>query len=169
MSPTSSNTRVTNYQRGASPTKTDSSRPASPVKPVGQTRTAASNMLSNLVDKAKSTKVPGTKKTQAPFSASAGSNGAPASAATKGRRTPGPGQSRATASRPGTRTGRRLSGNSEASEDNATGAKKRPASRTAGAGAVRKPVTASTKSADAKKAAAKSTGSSTGRILRKRA
>ena len=168
LSPASSNSRL-NAGRPVSPTKSQIARPGSPLK--GPSRTAAATtMLSNFVEKAKSSRAGGTKKMTT--ASNTGINSTPVAPSARTRRGPAP---KPPTSRPATRTGRRISANSETSEgSNATVIRKGAASRT-GAANTKKTMgtfTKGTASVDAKRTpAAKSAAASTtrtGRVLRNR-
>ncbi|KAM0437661.1 hypothetical protein ACHAPT_002025 [Fusarium lateritium] len=171
LSPTSSNSRLANRSRPASPVKSGIARPASPLKNSGTTRSAtATSMLSSMVEKAKATRAGVTRKVTTASTASSSSTST--TAATRTRRAAATTASRAPASRPATRTARRSLANSETSEaSSGTVVRKGAAARGAAAkktavSSVRKGTT----TAAQKKAAAKSTATTgTGRVLRKRA
>ncbi|KAI1387079.1 Borealin N terminal-domain-containing protein [Hypoxylon trugodes] len=169
LSPTTSNTRVVPRERPASPTKRVISRPPSPVK--GPPPKASSNILSNMVEKAKGTRpAAGTRK--ATTSSTTSSNNGPTTTRTRQPAVP---------SRPptaaSTRGRRKVSATSEASDGStATVVKKTTASRaakTTAAPPAKRTVMSTIKSATTKKppaskaTAAPATG--TGRTLRKRA
>lgn len=165
LSPTSSNSRLNNG-RPVSPAKSQIARPGSPLK--GGSRTAAAtNMLSNFVEKAKSTRAGGVRKVTTTSNTSASSAGAPTA---KPKRA-APAASRAPASRPATRTGRRVSANSETSEgSNGTVARKGATSR-AGQSSAKKTTSNFTKGTMNSNAKAKPTVAPTtraGRVLRNR-
>ncbi|KAK5990947.1 hypothetical protein PT974_09222 [Cladobotryum mycophilum] len=169
LSPTSSNSRLlTNRERPASPTKPQMAKPASPVKAQGAVRSAvATGVLSTMVEKAKAARA-GTRKVTASSTASSSSSGAGTTAPTRTKRAAT--APKAPVSRPGTRTARRASGNSETSEASTntvvkkTGAKNTTtaAKKTAG-GAKKGAVGSEAKSSDIGKSK-----SATGRVLRKR-
>lgn len=174
LSPTSSNSRLTNRDRPpSSPTKTLSTRPVSPVKQSQSSRSgAAASVLSSMVEKAKATRAGVTKKAPA-----ASSTTSSAAGTVRGRKA-APAASRAPTSRPGTRTGRRASGNSESSEaSTGTVVKKSTATKAATTttkksvmSSIRKGVTGgTTKKTATTKGSAPASTSSTGRVLRKRA
>ncbi|KAH7031613.1 Borealin N terminal-domain-containing protein [Microdochium trichocladiopsis] len=178
LSPTTSNARIIPArERPASPTKSMLGRPVSPVKSLAAK--SSSNLLSNMVEKAKGIRSAATssRKTTASSTASSSSSTAAATTATtaRGRKAAAP----STTAAPATTRGRRkISAASESSEGStATVVKKTPASRATGtkaAAAVKRPGTAmsTTKSAAAKKAApvkTATTPAATGRTLRKRA
>ncbi|KAM5356091.1 hypothetical protein ACJ41O_002737 [Fusarium nematophilum] len=174
LSPTSSNSRLANRSRPASPIKSGIARPASPLKNPGPARSAtATNMLSSMVEKAKATRAGVTRKVTAASSTS--SSSASTTAATRTRRAAATTASRTAASRPATRTGRRVSANSETSEaSSGTVVRKTAASRAAPAkkgvmSSIRKgPATGTTRKAAATKTNPPATTSNTGRVLRKR-
>lgn len=164
LSPTSSNSRL-NGGRPASPAKSQIARPGSPLK--GTSRSAAATtMLSNFVEKAKSSRAAGARKVTTPSNTAAA---APA----RTRRTAAP-AAKAPASRPATRTGRRVSANSETSEGSNTTVVRKGATSRATAPTTKRVLgsfTKGTASGDAKKTAAKPTAASTtrtGRVLRNR-
>ncbi|OAQ72787.1 Borealin-lik [Pochonia chlamydosporia 170] len=180
LSPTSSNSRLANRERPASPTKPQIPRPGSPLKSTTASRAAASSVLTSMVEKAKATRSRGTRKVTTTSETSSTSHGTttskarrPAAAATGGR---------VPASRPATRTGRRPSETSETSEGSAGTVVRKPsaakktapaASRTTVMGTIRKGVTGATAKRTAAKAAAAtaappSTTTASGRVLRKR-
>ena len=163
LSPTSSNSRLTNRDRPTSPSKFQMSRPGSPLKVNGTSRSvAATSVLSSMVERAKATRAKGTRKATTPLEAG------------RTKRQPAT-TSRAPPSRPATRAGRRGSATSETSDGSVGTVVRKPSttrvptSSRAAAGGVRK-ATAST----AKKAAPKATTaasiptSASGRVLRKR-
>ncbi|RMJ11274.1 hypothetical protein BHE90_008147 [Fusarium euwallaceae] len=170
LSPTSSNSRLANRSRPASPVKSGIARPASPLKNSGTSRSAtATSMLSSMVEKAKATRAGVARKVTTASTASTSSTST--TAATRTRRAAATTASRAPASRPTTRTARRSLATSESSEaSSGTVVRKGAASRGAAAkktaaSSVRKGTTTTTK-----KTAAKSTATTgTGRVLRKRA
>lgn len=166
LSPTSSNSRLNNG-RPASPTKSQIARPGSPLK--GGSRTAAAtSLLSNFVEKAKSTRAGGARKVTTTSNTSASSAGGPT---TKTRRA-APAVSKAPVSRPATRTGRRVSANSETSEgSNATVLRKGASSRAGTTTTAKKTTGNFTKATTNSNAKAKSTVAPTtraGRVLRNR-
>ncbi|UPK98514.1 hypothetical protein LCI18_009449 [Fusarium solani-melongenae] len=170
LSPTSSNSRLANRSRPASPVKSGIARPASPLKNSGTARSAtATSMLSSMVEKAKATRAGVVRKVTTASTASTSSTST--TAATRTRRAAATTASRAPASRPTTRTARRSLANSETSEaSSGTVVRKGAASRGAAAkktaaSSVRKGTTTTTK----KTAAKSTTTTGTGRVLRKRA
>ncbi|KAF4974182.1 hypothetical protein FZEAL_8887 [Fusarium zealandicum] len=172
LSPTSSNSRLAN--RPSSPVKSGIARPASPLKNGAPARSGtASSILSSMVEKAKATRAGVTRKVTTASSSSSGSTST--TAASRTRRAAAPTASRSTASRPATRTGRRVSANSETSEASSGTVVRKGATSRAGpakkgvAGSVRKGAATGTTRKPASKATASSTTSSTGRVLRKRA
>ncbi|KPM45429.1 hypothetical protein AK830_g1084 [Neonectria ditissima] len=175
LSPTSSNQRLNNRMRPASPVKSGIARPASPLKNsgMGSTRSTATSVLSSMVEKAKATRAGATRKVTTTSNTS--SSSASTTAATRTRRAAAPAASRAPASRPATRNTRRVSGNSETSEaSNGTVVKRGAASKAAPAkkgvmNSIRRGVTGGTRKAATKTAApAAAPAASTGRVLRKR-
>ena len=171
LSPTSSNSRLKNMERPTSPIKPPLSRPGSPLKSNGSglSTSAATNVLSSMVEKAKATRAGGARKVTAASNASSSSAGT--APATQMRRGPA---AKAPASRPATRTGRRASGISETSEGSAGSVVRKaggaraaaaPAKKTA-KGTVRK--VANEEPAKKSGTAAASLASGTRRILRKR-
>ncbi|WZH39737.1 Borealin N terminal-domain-containing protein [Fusarium acuminatum] len=174
LSPTSSNSRMANQSRPASPTKSSIARPASPLKNSTSSRTTtASNMLSSMVDKAKASRAGASRKlttTSTTSSSTAGST-----AATRNKQAPGNTASRGPASRPATRTGRRSIANSESSEaSSGTVVRKGATSRNGTAkkgttGSTRKGATTGAVRKTTTKTSTASTGTGTGRVLRKRA
>lgn len=175
LSPTSSNSRLNNG-RPVSPMKSQIARPGSPLKGTGVSRSAAAtNLLSNIVEKAKSSRAAtGVRKVTATSNASSSSAGAPAPA-TRTRRAAAAPAPRAPPSRPATHTGRRISAGSEASDGSTSTVVRKTASKPATAAAKRKGLASFTKgtaSGDAKKATtakpAAPTTTRTGRVLRNR-
>ncbi|KFA64408.1 hypothetical protein S40285_01039 [Stachybotrys chlorohalonatus IBT 40285] len=119
LSPTSSNTRLAARDRPTSPTKSQIARPGSPLKGTGTGRTAAAtNVLTSMVEKARATRDGAARKLTTASNTSSSSSGTTAAART--RRAAAPAAPKPPTSRPGTRMARRVSGNSEASE-NSTG------------------------------------------------
>ncbi|KAK7430884.1 hypothetical protein QQZ08_002674 [Neonectria magnoliae] len=174
LSPTSSNQRLNNRIRPASPVKSGIARPASPLKNsgTGSTRATATNMLSSMVDKAKATRAGTARKVTTTSNTSSSSTST--TAATRTRRAAAP-ASRAPASRPATRNARRASANSETSDgSNGTVVKRGAVSKAAPAkkgvmNSIRRGVTGGTRKAATKTAApAAAPAASTGRVLRKR-
>ncbi|KAH8844845.1 hypothetical protein MCOR27_002106 [Pyricularia oryzae] len=190
LSPTSSNTRIvprkrvppgsstTEQQppRPASPAKSFIARPASPMK-----KPSHNNLLSNMVEKARSTRAAATRKTTTSSTASSAAGGGTTRTRKAAAATTATAASRAAAP---SRTGRRVSGISESSDGStATVVRKRPATtasqastRTAAPapakrtvmGTIRKGVAgATTRKAPATKAPPAPT-TTTGRVLRKR-
>ncbi|KAI0526148.1 hypothetical protein F5B22DRAFT_271106 [Xylaria bambusicola] len=167
LSPTSSNTRVLPRDRPASPTKSIISRPASPMK--APAHKASSNILSSIVERAKSTRPATTARKATASSTASSSAGTTATTAT--------GRTRKAAAPPpsttATRGKRKASMASESSEaSTATVVKKKTAaSRTRAAPAAKKNVMSTIKSATTKTApAAKAAPAAptTRRTLRKR-
>ncbi|KAI2621084.1 Borealin N terminal-domain-containing protein [Hypoxylon sp. NC1633] len=168
LSPTSSNTRVAPRERPGSPTKTVISRPASPLK--GPPPKASSNILSNMVEKAKGTR-PTAATRKATASSTASSNTGTATTRTR---------QAAALSRPptaaSTRGRRNISATSESSNGStATVVKKATAPRAAKTTAppAKRTVMSTIKSATtrkppASKATATPATTGTGRTLRKR-
>ncbi|QPH00007.1 hypothetical protein C2857_003104 [Epichloe festucae Fl1] len=179
LSPTSSNSRLANRERPASPTKSYIARPGSPLKATGTSRSAAAtNVLSNMVEKAKATRARGTRKVTTTSETSSTSTGT--TAASRVRRNGAATTAKAPASRPATRAGRRPRNTSETSEASA-GTVVRKASAAPKAGpttkstmmrAIRKGVAGGTKRAAAaaatKSTATPATTTASGRVLRKR-
>ncbi|KAG6139833.1 hypothetical protein E4U48_002423 [Claviceps purpurea] len=184
LSPTSSNSRLTNRDRHTSPTKSFIARPGSPLKASGTSRSAATttaNLLSSMVEKAKVNRAKGTKKmfTTSEMSTSSTSG---TTAASRARRNGGATAAKAASYRPGTRNGRRASNTSETSEGSAgTVATKASLSSKAGPqttkssvmGSIRKGMTGGTRRAAGAAATTKSTTTPAtttagGRVLRKR-
>lgn len=167
LSPTSSNSRLNNG-RPVSPAKSQIARPGSPLK--GGSRTAAAtNMLSNFVEKAKSTRAGGARKVTTTSNTSASSAGG-AAPATKSKRTALT-ASKAPAPRPATRTGRRVSLTSETSEgSNAAVARKGATSRAGTTTAKKAPgnFTKGTMNSNAKAKSTVAPTTRTGRVLRNR-
>ncbi|KAI9172145.1 hypothetical protein HJFPF1_01638 [Paramyrothecium foliicola] len=178
LSPTSSNSRLANRDRPASPTKSQIARPGSPLKGTGISRSAAAtSVLSSMVEKAKATRNGAARKLTTVSTTSSSSSGT--TAATRTRRAAAPAAPRAPPSRPATRTARRVSDNSETSEGSTgTVVRKTATSKTAASaakrtvmGSIRKGVAGvgAKKAAPATKPAATApTTASTGRTLRKR-
>lgn len=175
LSPTSSNSRL-NGGRPVSPAKSQIARPGSPLKAAGTRTAVATNLLSSIVDKAKSTRAAGARKVTTTSNSSSSTTSAPAPATRTRRAAAAPAAPRAPASRPATRLGRRVSANSEASDGSTnTVVRKTGAAKTSTATTKRKGLASFTKgtaSGDAKKTtAAKSaapTTTRTGRVLRNR-
>ncbi|KAG5995601.1 hypothetical protein E4U52_008020 [Claviceps spartinae] len=187
LSPTSSNSRLTNRDRHTSPTKSFIARPGSPLKASGTSRSAATtttaNLLSSMVEKAKANRAKGTKKV---FTTSEMSNSSTTgtTAASRARRNGGATAAKAASYRPGTRNGRRASNTSETSEGSAgTVATKASLPLKAGPqtqttkssvmGSIRKGMTGGTRKAVGAAATTKSTTTPAttaagGRVLRKR-
>ncbi|KHN95292.1 Borealin-lik [Metarhizium album ARSEF 1941] len=175
LSPTSSNSRLGNMDRSASPAKPQMSRPGSPLKPASS-RAAASSVLSSMVEKAKATRTAtrtrGTRKVTTTSEASSAST-----TATKSRRPATTAASRAPISRPATRTGRRPSGTSDTSEGSVGTVVRKPsaskkaapaAARTTVMGTIRKGVTSATTKRAATRTTAAPTTAASARVLRKR-
>ena len=184
LSPTSSNSRLNPRDRPASPAKSGIARPVSPTK-----LASATNLLSNMVEKARSTRAAATNRKTTTSTTASSSNGSTttttASTSTRGRRGAAAHPS-SYASRPATRTARRVSAISESSDGStSTVVRKRPATAMAAPikappakrtvmSTIKKGVGAST--AAAKKTAAVATAArlqaapaaGTGRVLRKR-
>ncbi|KAK1769457.1 Borealin N terminal-domain-containing protein [Phialemonium atrogriseum] len=185
LSPTTSNSRMVAPPRdraAASPGKSLIARPVSPTK-----TGSSSNILSNMVEKARSTRAAAaTRKTTMSSTTSSSTNGGPAPPpATRARRGAAAAAGRAPAS---SRTTRRASGVSESSDGStATVVKRRtgaaapktaapapapaPAAKRTVMGTIRKGVTAgTTRKAPAARtaAAAAAPAAGTGRVLRKR-
>ncbi|KAK5654948.1 hypothetical protein OQA88_6705 [Cercophora sp. LCS_1] len=174
LSPASSNSRIA--PRPPSPTKSSGiARPVSPTK-----MATATNMLSNMVEKARSTRAAATNRKTTTSTTSSSTTGSTAARAKRGAVAAPP------PTRPATRTARRVSAISESSDGStSTVVRKRPATAMAGtvskAPAAKRTVmstikkgvgagTATTKKAPVT-AAAKSQATSatgTGRVLRKR-
>ncbi|KAG5975185.1 hypothetical protein E4U58_001813 [Claviceps cyperi] len=184
LSPTSSNSRLTNRDRHTSPTKSFIARPGSPLKASGTSRSAAtttSNLLSSMVEKAKASRAKGTKKMFTTSEVSTSSTSG-TTAASRARRNGGATAAKAASYRPGTRNGRRASNTSETSEGSAgTVATKASLSLKAGPqttkssvmGSIRKGMTGGTRRAAGAAATTKSTTTPAtttagGRVLRKR-
>ncbi|KAF5023577.1 hypothetical protein F66182_4335 [Fusarium sp. NRRL 66182] len=169
LSPTSSNSRMTN--RPVSPIKSSIARPASPLKSstASSRSAAATNMLSNMVEKAKATRAGVSRKMTTGSTASSASVGT--TTATKNRRAATSTASRGPPSRPATRTGRRSIANSESSEAS-SGTVVRKGAAAKGSGARKGTVSSTRKGTTAgttRKATTKtSTSTATGRVLRKR-
>ena len=182
LSPTSSNSRLNPRDRPASPAKSGIARPVSPTK-----LASATNLLSNMVEKARSTRAAATNRKTTTSTTASSSNGSTttASTSTRGRRG-AVAHPPSYASRPATRTARRVSAISESSDGStSTVVRKRPATAMAAPikappakrtvmSTIKKGVGAST--AAAKKTAAVATAArlqaapaaGTGRVLRKR-
>ncbi|QUC18275.1 uncharacterized protein UV8b_02516 [Ustilaginoidea virens] len=178
LSPTTSNSRLVNRDRPASPIKSYIARPASPFKAPNASRAAAAtSVLSSMVEKARATRARGTRKVTTASEISSSSNGTAATGRT--RRPVGTAASRAPASRPATRAGHRVSSTSETSEASAGTVVRKastsrktggPATRTTVMKTIRKGVAGDTKraAASSKPAATTTTANATGRVLRKR-
>ncbi|CEJ90724.1 hypothetical protein VHEMI06485 [[Torrubiella] hemipterigena] len=161
LSPTSSNSRLAH--RETSPRKAPLSRPGSPLKGNGQSRSAtAINALTNMVEKAKAARAAGSRK------ATTTSTSRPATAMSNKTRPVT--TSRNQPSRPPTRVGRRLSNASDTSQSSTTTVVRKPTGTKATASSARKAITSSVRKATT---STKTSGtlqtSSSGRILRKRA
>lgn len=162
LSPTSSNSRLAH--RETSPRKAPLSRPGSPLKGNGQSRSAtAINALTNMVEKAKAARAAGSRKATTTTSTSR-----PATAISNKTRPVT--TSRNQPSRPPTRVGRRLSNASDTSQSSTTTVVRKPTGTKATASSARKAITSSVRKATT---STKTSGtlqtSSSGRILRKRA
>ncbi|TLS26382.1 hypothetical protein PpBr36_05344 [Pyricularia pennisetigena] len=193
LSPTSSNTRIVPRKRvppassviaeqqpprPASPAKSFIARPASPIK-----KPSHNNLLSNMVEKARSTRAAATRKTTTSSTASSAAGGGTTRTRKATAATTATTASRAAAAP--SRTAQRVSGISESSDGStATVVRKRPATtasqastRTAAPapakrtvmGTIRKGVAgATTRKAPVAKTTAPAPATSTGRVLRKR-
>ncbi|KAG6053307.1 hypothetical protein E4U17_004825 [Claviceps sp. LM77 group G4] len=187
LSPTSSNSRLTNRDRHTSPTKSFIARPGSPLKASGTSRSATTttttaNLLSSMVEKAKANRAKGTKKIFTTSEISTSSTTSGTTAASRARRNGGATAAKAASYRPGTRNGRRASNTSETSDGSAgTVAAKASLSSKAGPqttkssvmGSIRKGMTGGTRRAAGAAATTKSTTTPAtttagGRVLRKR-
>ncbi|KFA48392.1 hypothetical protein S40293_00391 [Stachybotrys chartarum IBT 40293] len=177
LSPTSSNTRLAARDRPTSPTKSQIARPGSPLKGTGNGRTAAAtNVLTNMVQKARATRDGAARKLTTASNTSSSSSGTTAAART--RRAAAPVAPKPPTSRPGTRMARRVSGNSETSENSTGTVIRKTASAKPAAAAPRRTVMSTIKKGvtggGAKKAAPKSTTTTattttrSGRVLRGR-
>ncbi|KAK0730774.1 Borealin N terminal-domain-containing protein [Lasiosphaeris hirsuta] len=180
LSPASSNSRIAPRNGAATPAKSGIARPVSP------TKTAGSSILSNMVEKARSTRAAATaRKTTTSTITSSSNKSAPTrakrgAAATAAAPAPPP-------TRPATRMARRISGISESSDGStSTVVRKRPATAMSTTrppmapssrgrtviNSIKKGVGASTASkkppALTKAAPASTAGNGTGRVLRKR-
>ncbi|KXX75382.1 hypothetical protein MMYC01_207494 [Madurella mycetomatis] len=186
LSPTTSNSRVAPQRTVATPGRSGIARPAATP---GRTAGVATNILSNMVDKARGTR--GTPERRARRQ-SRPRRAQPTAPGRRRRKGEGRHGSRRGAlnhrSRPATRTARRASGDSESSEaSTSTVVRKRPATAPPGAapklpappaaskrtvmGTIRKGVTTGTtkKAPAAKAGATPASTASAGRVLRKRA
>ncbi|ROT36998.1 hypothetical protein SODALDRAFT_212583 [Sodiomyces alkalinus F11] len=172
LSPTSTNVRQAIRDRPPpSPSKTQISRPASPLKAPTTARAA----LASVVEKAKTTRPIGMRK--ATTSSTTSSVATTSTTAKRTRRAAAPSSSKPPTSRPATRTGRRASVSSDGSTSTVvkkagTASKVASAATRAATGTVRKAGTGSTATkttaaAAAKKSTAASASGST-RVLRKR-
>ncbi|KAF4960468.1 hypothetical protein FSARC_10468 [Fusarium sarcochroum] len=173
LSPTSSNSRMANLSRPASPVKSGIARPASPLKnPAPSRAAAATNMLSSMVEKAKATRAGVTRKVTTTSTTSSSSTST--TAATRNRRAPATTASRAAASRPATRTARRSIANSETSEASSGtvirkgAAAKSTAAKKGTAASTRKAATTGTARKTTTKTNTSTATTGTGRVLRKR-
>ncbi|KAG5928639.1 hypothetical protein E4U42_000244 [Claviceps africana] len=176
LSPTSSNSRLANRERTASPTKPVINRAGSPLKASGNSRSApATNVLSSMVERAKATRARGARKIINTSEASSPPYGT--TAASRARRNRPAATARGPAARPPTQTGRRPSDTSETSEGSAgTVATKvsvssktgRSTAKSTVMGTIRKGVTGGTRRAATKSAATPATTNGAGRTLRKR-
>ncbi|TPX17467.1 uncharacterized protein E0L32_003110 [Thyridium curvatum] len=179
LSPTSSNSRMRPPPRPASPAKSQIARPVSPVKQAA----AATSLLSNMVEKARSTRAAAT--TRKATTSSTASSATSGTAATRARR--GAAAAATPKTTTTTRATRRASGVSESSDGStATVVRKRTAATAATAASrnaaaatkkttvmstIKKGVTsATTRKAAAPKTAAAAAPATTrsGRVLRKR-
>ncbi|KAF5674019.1 nbl1 borealin [Fusarium heterosporum] len=174
LSPTSSNSRMANRSRPASPTKSSIARPASPLKNSTSSRTTtASNMLSSMVDKAKASRAGASRKLTTTSTTSSSSTAS--TAGVRNKQASGTTASRGGVSRPATRTGRRSIANSESSEASSgtvirKGATAKTATSKKGtAGSTRQGATTGASRKTGIKTSTASTGTGTGRVLRKRA
>ncbi|KAG6003218.1 hypothetical protein E4U21_002250 [Claviceps maximensis] len=176
LSPTSSNSRLTNRERTASPTKPSVARTGSPLKASGNSRPGtATSVLSSMVERAKASRARGTRKVINTSETSSSPHGT--TAASRARRNRAAANARGPAARPATRNDRRPSDTSETSEGSAgTVATKASVSSRAGPpntkstvmGTIRKGMTAGTRRAATKPAATPATTTAGGRTLRKR-
>jgi len=171
LSPTSSNSRLN--PRAAAPSSPVKSLIARPVSPVKQA--AATSLLTNMVEKARSTRAAATRKTTTSSTASSAAGG---TAAARGRK--GAAAAQPPARVMGTRTARRVSGISESSDGSTSTVIRKTGIRGAAGNAaapapvkkptvmstIRKGVTGATRKAAATPAPAATTRS--GRVLRKR-
>ncbi|KAI8629250.1 Borealin N terminal-domain-containing protein [Xylariaceae sp. FL1651] len=169
LSPASSNTRIVPRERPASPSKSMISRPASPIK--GPAAKASSNIISNMVERAKATRPAATTRKLTTSSTASSNAGTTATTATgRLRKAPAPPPSTTV-----TRGRRKVSVTSESSEGSTTTVVKKTttASRaTKTAPTARRTVMNTIKSATAKKAPTTKPApapAATGRTLRKRA
>ncbi|KAG5980518.1 hypothetical protein E4U55_003933 [Claviceps digitariae] len=176
LSPTSSNSRLANRERTASPTKPITARTGSPLKASGNSRSgAATNVLSSMVERAKATRARGTRKVINTSETSSSPHGT--TAASRARRNRAATTARGPANRPATRNGRRASDTSETSEGSAgTVATKASVSSKTGPsttkstvmGTIRKGMAGGTRRGATKSAATPATTTAAGRNLRKR-
>ncbi|KAK0656165.1 Borealin N terminal-domain-containing protein [Cercophora newfieldiana] len=176
LSPASSNSRIAprGERAPASPVKSGIARPVSPTK-----MASATNLLSNMVEKARSTRTAATNRKATTSTTASSSNGSASTAATRAKR--GVAAQPAPPAKPATRTARRVSVISESSDGStSTVVRKRPAtamSTTAKAPAAKRTVMSTIKkgvgAGTTKKAPAKgpqpAQAAGTGRVLRKRA
>ncbi|KAH0491534.1 hypothetical protein TgHK011_002959 [Trichoderma gracile] len=170
LSPTSSNSRLTNLNRATSPTKSYLYKSSSPLK----TAVARPATASSLSDKAAETRTRGLRKVTTTSNSSSSSGGATAAAAARTKRTAtvppkGPRGRPAAA-----RTTRRASETAESSDGSASAMPRKAAGKGSGAitkkpvmSSPRKPVAAGVVKSTTKAAAAVST-TATRRTLRKR-
>lgn len=178
LSPASSNSRIAPRERAvASPVKSGIARPVSPTK-----MSSATNYLSNMVEKARSTRAAATNRKTTTSTTTSSSNGSTSASTTRARR--GVAVQPAPPARPATRTARRVSAISESSDGStSTVVRKRPATAMSAAKApaakrtvmstIKKGVGAGTTAKKAPTAGAKGSQpapvAGTGRVLRKRA
>lgn len=168
LSPTSSNSRLVNRDHTASPTKNYPSRPGSPLKHTGNSRSAtATSMLSNMVEKAKAARSGGTKKATTATNGNSRTTTGTAASTARTRRAPA---AKAAPARPATRTGRRISDHSETSEGSATTVVRKGGATKATASSTKKTVMNSIRKGVTGKAQNTTPlpTSSSGRVLRKR-
>ncbi|KAK4449519.1 Borealin N terminal-domain-containing protein [Podospora aff. communis PSN243] len=178
LSPASSNSRLVPRGERAppSPVKSGIARPVSPTK-----MASATNLLSNMVEKARSSRTAATNRKATTSTTASSSNGSTSTAATRVKRGAAA-QAAPPPARPATRTARRVSVISESSDGSTSTvvrkrpgtamstASKAPAAKRTVMSTIKKGVGASTttKKAPASAAKASQAAPATGRVLRKR-
>ncbi|KAK1757704.1 Borealin N terminal-domain-containing protein [Echria macrotheca] len=158
LSPASSNSRLAPRERPPSPAKSLIARPVSPTK-----MATATSLLSNMVEKARSTRAAATNRKTTTSTTTSSSNGSAstttsATGTTRGKR----GGAAAPAARPATRTARRVSVISESSDGStSTVVRKRPATAM-GTSSAKAPAAKRTVMSSIKKGVGAGTGTGTG-------
>ncbi|KAK3366967.1 Borealin N terminal-domain-containing protein [Lasiosphaeria ovina] len=187
LSPTSSNSRIQRGGERAQPPPPTPGGRSGIARPVSPTKMGGTSLLSNMVEKARSTRAAATARKTTTSTTASSANGGGATTTTTRTRRGATAAAPPQPSRPATRTARRVSATSESSDGStSTVVRKRPATAMAThkaaapapapakrtvIGTIKKGVVAgTTRKAPASKAAppaASTTG--TGRVLRKRA